>query len=179
MVQNQPITIIIGTNRSTSLSEKVGIYYGEQLAKKKYPIHYLNLNHLPHDFAFSALYDQQNKNTLFNQQTDCITKGIRFIFIIPEYNGSFPGVLKTFLDGLPFPQSFQNKKAALVGISKGSQGATLALSHFTDILHYVGMHVLPQKVRLPNLKKNDITTITHHETYPGLIDTQIEHFLSF
>ena len=42
----------------------------------------------------------------------------------------------------------QDKKAALVGISSGVQGAGLALSHLTDIFNYCGMHVLAQKPKL-------------------------------
>ena len=37
----------------------------------------------------------------------------KFVFIVPEYNGSFPGVLKTFIDGLAFPDTFEQKKNVL------------------------------------------------------------------
>ena len=40
----------------------------------------------------------------------------KFVIIVPEYNGSFPGVLKTFFDGLKFPSTFTDKNCALVGI---------------------------------------------------------------
>ncbi len=173
------VTIIISTNRKASLSEKVAMYYGNICQQKKYTVEYLSLQHLPHDFAFSALYEHRGKNTAFNIYSDAIKKAEQFIFIIPEYNGSFPGILKTFIDGLSFPDTFQNKKAALVGISKGAQGATLALSHFTDILHYLGMNVLPQKIRLPNLKENDIKSITDNPSYVALVKMQMEQFLTY
>ena len=69
----------------------------------------------------------------------------KFVFVVPEYNGSFPGVFKAFVDGLKYPASFKDKKCALVGISSGTQGGALALSHLTDIFNYLGMNVLALK----------------------------------
>ena len=72
----------------------------------------------------------------------------KFIFIVPEYNGSFPGILKLFIDALEFPETLKNKKCALVGLSAGVQGSVLAMSHLTDIFNYLTMHVLAQKIKL-------------------------------
>ena len=89
----------------------------------------------------------------FQNQIDQCEK---FVFITPEYNGSFPGVLKAFIDGMRFPGTFEGKKCALVGISAGTQGGALAMSHLTDIFNYLGMTVLANKPRLPLLEyKNE------------------------
>jgi len=32
-------------------------------------------------------------------------------FIVPEYNAHFPGILKTFIDGMTYPEYFRKKKA--------------------------------------------------------------------
>src|SRR5438552_3661797 len=39
--------------------------------------------------------------------------------VVPEYNGSFPGVLKFFIDMLKFPESFGRKPVAFVGEANG------------------------------------------------------------
>ena len=45
--------------------------------------------------------------------------------ITPEYNGSFPGVLKYFIDMLKFPESFVEKPVAFTGEAAGLWGARL------------------------------------------------------
>jgi len=105
----------------------------------------------------------------------------KFVFIVPEYNGSFPGVLKTFIDGLAFPATFNNKKCALVGISSGVLGAGMALSHLTDIFNYCGMNVLALKPKLANIKDNvdmDKDEITNN-LYKELLATQAMQLVDF
>ncbi|MES2794483.1 MAG: NAD(P)H-dependent oxidoreductase [Bacteroidota bacterium] len=148
------ISIVIGTNRADSVTKKVAIFYKNLLENIGNECQIIDLNKLPSDFTFSALYENSNKNLVFNEFKQKIESSEKFVFIVPEYNGSFPGVLKAFIDGLSFPGSLIHKKAALVGISDGVQGGAMALSHLTDIFHYLGLNVLAQKVKIPNLKKN-------------------------
>ena len=139
------ITIISGTNRFDSISSLVADYYKQILDKKGEENQILDLSTLPKDFIYSALYENTGKNEAFNAFQAVIDISDKLVFVVPEYNSSFPGVLKAFIDGLRFPSSFSGKKGALVGISSGAQGAGLALSHLTDILHYLGMHIMPLK----------------------------------
>ncbi len=44
----------------------------------------------------------------------------KFIFIIPEYNGTFPGVLKAMIDNSDIIR--YHKKAILTGVSSGRAG---------------------------------------------------------
>jgi NAD(P)H-dependent FMN reductase len=85
---------------------------------------------------------------------DKLNVGNKLVIITPEYNGSFPGVLKAFIDGLPYPGGIRGKKTALIGLSNGGQGGLLAMTHLTDILMYLGSVVLPQRVRLPFIGKD-------------------------
>jgi chromate reductase, NAD(P)H dehydrogenase (quinone) len=54
------------------------------------------LEDLPHDFVFSALYENNGKNLDYNAFHQKVKEGKKFVFIVPEYNGSFPGILKDF-----------------------------------------------------------------------------------
>jgi chromate reductase len=101
------------------------------------------------------------------------------VFIVPEYNGSFPGVLKVFIDGLNFPNSFIHKKTAIVGISDGVQGGAIALSHLTDIFHYLGLNVLAQKVKIPFLKKNFVDGKIVDPLIKNLIEGQAQLIAKF
>jgi chromate reductase, NAD(P)H dehydrogenase (quinone) len=98
---------------------------------------------------------------------------------MPEYNGSFPGVLKAFLDGLRYPDSFRNKVAGLVGLSSGSMGGALAMSHLTDILNYFGMFVLPVKPRFAFIEKAMDGDILTNPLYMELLRMQARQMVEF
>ncbi len=175
------ITIISGTNRSNALSLKLSRIYQKFLNNLDAPSQIIDLSELPPDFAFSALYEQSGRNKLFNVFRQQMKDSDKFVYIVPEYNGSFPGILKTFIDGLEFPVSFQNKKCALVGLSAGVQGAGLALSHLTDIFNYCGMHVLALKPKLAQIEENmdvEKEEITN-PLYKELIEMQARQLVSF
>ena len=145
------ISIISSTNRTNSRTLKVSVYYKDLLESNGVESRIIDLSLLPEDFAFSALYHNQGKNELFNVFSRQINESNKFVFVVPEYNGSFPGILKTFSDGMDYPGGFRDKKCAMVGVSAGVMGGALALSHLTDICHYLNMHVLPSKPRLARL----------------------------
>ncbi len=146
------ITIVVGTNRPKAKSKEIAIYYQQLLNELGAKSQILDLENLPADFTISALYG--NKNSDFETLKIKMREAEKYVFIVPEYNGSFPGILKTFIDGLSYPNEILHKKAALVGISDGVQGGALALSHLNDIFNYLGLNTLAQRVKIPFLKKN-------------------------
>lgn len=173
------ITIIVGTNRENSKSRQVAEYYSKLLHAHGAQSQIVDLKDLPQDFAFTALYGNSGKHEVFNQFVKIINQSEKFVFIVPEYNGSFPGVLKTFIDGLDFPTSFQYKKAALLGISSGVMGGALALSHLTDILNYLNMHVFAVKPRIQRMSANFINGEITDKFIAELIDAQVKGFINF
>lgn len=175
----EKIIIICGTNRNDSVSYQIAKLYQGLLNDIKCPNELIDLSDLPNDFAFSALYDNAGKNEAFNHFREIMADAKKFVFIVPEYNGSFPGVLKTFIDGLKFPHTFKGKKCALVGVSSGVQGAGLALSHLTDIFHYCGTEVLSLKPKLSHIEKHFDNGDITNELYRQLLDEQVGKFLEF
>lgn len=143
------ILIISGTNRYQSRSKVIADIYSDILTQEGADNEVLDLNILPHDFLFSALYENALKHPEVNKLQEKIDNIEKIVFVISEYNGSFPGALKAFMDGLRYPDTFTGKKGALIGFSSNAQGAPLALSHMTDILHHLGMIVLPDKPKIP------------------------------
>jgi chromate reductase len=173
------ITIISGTNRVPSNSIKIAEYYKKLLESHGAESQILDLSKLPERFIFSALYENTGKDPEFNTLTEYIKNSDKFVFIVPEYNNSFPGVLKGFIDGLSYPNTFKNKKGALVGISSGVMGAALALSHLTDILNYLGMNVLAIKPRIPRVENNFKDGVILDPFVASLIENQVTAFLEF
>lgn len=171
------ITIISGTNREDSISSLIANYYQERFDQKGVDSRILDLSTLPIDFIYSALYENTGKNPAFNAFQEMIDTSDKFVFVVPEYNCSFPGVLKAFLDGLRYPSSFAGKKGALTGISSGNQGAGLALSHLTDIMHYLGLIVMPIKPKLSRIEKNIEDNKIANSFYLELIENQVDQLI--
>ncbi len=173
------IKIIVGTNRKNSISKIIAELYQSILLEKGHESEILELAHLPADFIETALYENNGKNADYNAFLDRVKEGKKFVFIVPEYNGSFPGILKTFIDGMTYPNSFRNKKCALVGISSGIGGGGIALSHLTDIFHYLGMHVLALKPKLAKIEQNMSDNLLTNRLYVELLHTQADMLLEF
>ncbi len=173
------IKIIVGTNRKNSVSKTIAYLYQSLLNARGVESEVLELEHLPIDFIDTALYENNGKNLEYNLFHSKLAEGKKFVFIVPEYNGSFPGVLKTFIDGMTYPNTFRNKKAALVGISSGIGGGGIALSHLTDIFHYLGMHVLALKPKLAKIEHNMSDNLLTNRLYMDLLQTQADMLLEF
>lgn len=144
------ITIISGTNRPVSNTLKVAKYYQKQLAEKGLETELLDLQDLPENFINQDLYGK--RSSAFETIQDLITKTTKFLFIIPEYNGSYPGILKVFIDACAFPESFYDKKACLVGISSGKYGNIRGVEHFNGVCAYLHLNVMPLRLHIPDVK---------------------------
>jgi len=173
------IKIIVGTNRKNSVSKIIAALYQQILLEKRVDSEILYLEDLPSDFIENALYENNGKHDLYNEFHDKLVSGSKFVFIVPEYNGSFPGVLKSFIDGMTYPNTFRNKKCALVGISSGIGGGGIAMSHLTDIFHYLGMHVLALKPKLAKIEQNMSDNLLTNRLYMDLLQTQAGMLLEF
>lgn len=138
--------IISGTNRERSNSLKIAKYYQQELQRKGESWGLLSLSDLPDNITVTDLYGKRSE--AFGPIQAKVSAAKKFVFIIPEYNGSFPGILKVFIDACSFPASFFHKKAALVGVSTGKYGNIRGIDHFTGVCNYMRMHVLPLKIHL-------------------------------
>lgn len=149
------ITVFSGTNRPDSNTLLVATQYCSLLSAAGLENQLLDLQSLPRDFAFTDLYG--NRSTpmegILKQYIENVEK---FVFVVPEYNGSFPGVMKTLIDGI-HPKFFRDKKAALIGLASGHAGNLRGLEHLTGILHYLKVHVHYNKLKL-----SDIDNLMHN-----------------
>jgi NAD(P)H-dependent FMN reductase len=107
----------------------------------------------------------------------------KFLFVIPEYNGSFPGILKLFVDAASIRSKmsiFKGKKAALVGVATGRAGNIRGLEHFTSVMMFMGVSVLPNLLPISAINKllNASQNITDEGTLKS-IEKQVDEFLKF
>ena len=145
------ITIISSTNRPGSHTLKLAQYYQQKLREKGTEAGLLSLAELPANLIQTDLYGKRSPE--FMPIQDIITRTDKFLFIIPEYNGSFPGVLKVFIDACAYPESFYEKKAALVGLSSGKYGNIRGIDHFTGVCHYIHLNTMSLKIHIASINK--------------------------
>lgn len=153
--------IISGTNRKHANSLKVAKFYQKELQRRGEEYEILSLEDLPAQLMETDLYGKRSEEFAVIQQK--VFDADKFIFIIPEYNGSYPGVLKLFIDACAFPSSFHHKKTALVGVSSGKYGNIRGVDHFTGVCNYMRMHVLPLKIHLPHITNELDENLDFHD----------------
>ena len=171
------ITIISGTNRFNSNTLKVSKTCLDILLASKIEAQLFSLEDLPKGFLNPNMFEEKTKGF-----DELIQKNIhsadRFLFVIPEYHGSFPGVLKTFMDAIS-SKDVMDKKAMIVGVASGHAGGLRPLSHFTDVLHHLRVEVFSRKPKLSGVDKLlDINGISDEKTLTNL-KSQIELFMKF
>ena len=172
------ITIIAGTNRPKSRTLTLANYYYNALNQRGISSEIISLTELPADFIVSDLYGKRSE--MFTPIQEKVSAGSKFLFVVPEYNGGFPGILKTFIDGCTFPDSFYGKKAALTGVSSGKYGNIRGIEHFTGICHYIHLHVMPLRLHIPAIDKEfDQHGNLFKEDTLRFVNQQIEQFIAF
>ncbi|WP_129714605.1 NADPH-dependent FMN reductase [Pedobacter sp. SYP-B3415] len=172
------ITILSGTNRPGSNSLKVAQYYQRILEQRGMETRLLSMEALPADLIATDLYGK--RSAAFQPIQDLVSATSKFLFVVPEYNGSFPGVLKTFIDACTFPSSFYDKKAALVGLSSGKYGNIRGVEHFAGICSYLHLHTLPLRIHIPHIREelNEAGDFFKEDTVK-FTNQQIERFIAF
>lgn len=146
------ITIISGTNRLNNETLRVSNFYSKKLSEQGIKNQVLDLCTLPADFIYNGLYGKPN--AAFYEIVNKFVLGIdKLVIVSPEYNGSFPGVLKCFIEGWD-PKKTPGKWVALVGVAAGRQGNSRGMDDLTNVLNYLQMNVVPVKIPVSQIYKH-------------------------
>lgn len=165
------ITIISGTNRKDSMTLRVARYYWNEIKKHTDDVHLLSLEDLPVWERAAPLLEVERRWLIPSE---------KFVLVMPEYNGSFPGILKLMMDNTDVRKVWWHKKAMLVGVADGRAGNLRGLDHMTNILNYLKIQVLYNKIPLSRIGQ-ELTEEGHllHESTRTAIDQQISEFIRF
>ncbi len=143
------ITVFSGTNRRNSLSRKLAEQVFEIFkANTNEVVEFFSLEDLPDDILHIDMYGSGNQSAALSAiQDKLFIPSNKLYFVIPEYNGSYPGILKLFIDACSiraYKETFHGgKKAALLGVASGRAGNLRGLEHFTGVLNYLHISVMP------------------------------------
>jgi chromate reductase len=137
-------TIISATNRKESNTLRIAEAYLELLEEQGIRADLLTLEGLN---VLERGPDMEEVERRFLIPAD------KFIFITPEYNGSFPGILKALMDNSDIRRAWWGKKALLTGVSTGRAGNLRGMEHLTGILHYLKVSVHHNKLPISVVDK--------------------------
>jgi len=171
-------TVIAATDRPDSNTLNVARQYLEAIESQGLEVNLFSLEDLPVDFFTAGKYGAPPAS--FEQVLHkSVESASHFIFVVPEYNGSFPGVLKFFLDIVP-PSVWAGKKAALAGVATGRAGNLRGLDHLTAVLHYLKVEVFHQKPYFSSIHLHlDADDKLSDEEYKSLLSHQVNAFADF
>lgn len=165
------ITIISGSSRQENNTKKVALEYQRILQEKNIDSNLLALDET----------DMFERNSAFiKTEKEILIPAEQFIIIVPEYNGSYPGILKLMIDNSDVAKAWWYKKILLTGISTGRAGNLRGMEHLTGSLLHMKMLVhynrLPisvvNKLMDANGRFTDLATLK-------AINNQIDEFLEF
>ena len=161
--------IISGTNRKDSTTLKVAKEYQRLLKERSIEAALFSLeglNLLERDADFEKI------------ENEMIIPFNNYIFIAPEYNGSFPGALKLLFDTGKSHALWWHKKAMLTGVSTGRAGNLRGMDHLADVLNHV--KVMVHHNRLPISSVDKLMDAKGHftdENTVNAINHQLDEFI--
>ncbi len=164
-------TIISGTNRNGSNTLKVAMQYQQMLGAKGVKAELVSLE---------GLDLNEKSSQLQKLEEEVLTPTDKFIIVMPEYNGSYPGSLKTIIDMSDIRKVWWGKKALLTGVSTGRAGNLRGMDHLTGALNYLKVTVHHNKLPISSVDKllshggmiTDAATLT-------AMEHQVEEFIAF
>ncbi len=164
-------TIISGTNRAGSNTLKVAKEYQRLLKEKGIEAGLLSLEGL------NLLERDKNFERIEN---DIITPTDKFLFIVPEYNGSYPGALKLFFDTGKSHAIWWHKKALITGVSTGRAGNLRGMEHLAGVLNHLKVTVYPDMQPLSVVDKlMDASGKFTDANIVAVINNQLDHFIKW
>lgn len=172
------IEIISGTNRAGSNALKVSRVIESLYKSLGVQARILDLQELPAELFLPAAYGE--KPAAFVSLADRVLAADGLHIVTPEYNGSFPGVLKYFIDMLKFPESFEHRCVAFTGEAAGVWGAFRAVEQLQMVFGYRNAYILPERAFITQINKklNEAGALTDEEQ-AKFLKNQCAQFAAF
>jgi NAD(P)H-dependent FMN reductase len=172
------ILIVSGTNRPDANALRVSKLLEGHYKTAGAEASILSLTELPPEVFEGGAYATKPPAMVAIQQRVLDAGGLHVV--TPEYNGSFPGVLKYFVDMLKFPESFDRKPVAFTGEAAGIWGGLRSVEQLQMIFGYRNAHVYPDRVFIPGIgQKFDSAGKFSDAEINGRLQKQAQGFHAF
>jgi chromate reductase, NAD(P)H dehydrogenase (quinone) len=141
--------IIAGTNRPGSNSLKIAKIMQALYKEINEETEIIDLQEFPLKELDGTQYSK-NKPAWLQEANRKLVSSDGIVIIVPEYNGSMPGVLKLFIDHLEYPNAFLHRPISLVGLG-GMFAGLRPVEHCQQVFGYRNAFIYPDRVFLPNV----------------------------
>jgi len=139
------LTIILGTGREGANSEKIASFVVEEAKNFGFGVEYIKIKDWL-DKPWTGGMSEEKRNKL----SEILNNSLGFIIVSPEYNHSFPGELKLFLD--EFYEEFNHKPVGICGVSIGKLGGARMIESLRLVLIEFMMIPLRNAVYFSNVQ---------------------------
>jgi NAD(P)H-dependent FMN reductase len=140
--------IVIGTNRSGSNSGKVARFIHNLYAERGEQVGMIDLEQL--DWSHLDKPYGKTLPPVLRAAVEQVDSSDGLIMVVPEYNGSYPGVLKYFIDHWTYPTSFESRPVCFVGLGY-RWGGLRPVEHLQGVFGYRNAYVFPERVFITNI----------------------------
>lgn len=134
MASGRPLSIpvILGTTRKGRMSAHAARFMVEQIERRQdVTTDLIDLSKLP------APIDDAGESIKDPAFAEKMTMADALVLVTPEYNHSFPGLLKHVLDSCL--KEYIHKAAGIVGVSAGPFGGARAIQDFLPVIRELGL----------------------------------------
>jgi chromate reductase, NAD(P)H dehydrogenase (quinone) len=150
---NPKVLVFAGSTRKGSLHRKLAVAAAADLRARGMDVTLADLRDYPMPLYDGDLETESGVPENARAFRNLLEQHDVFVIASPEYNGSFPALLKNVIDwtSRPVPGErpagvFRGKKAALLSASPGPGGGNRGLRHLRELLQMIGVDVLPVDV---------------------------------
>jgi NAD(P)H-dependent FMN reductase len=140
------IPVILGTTRKGRRSTHAARFVSERIqAREGIATELIDIA------AIRVRVDDAGEATKDATLSETLTKADALVIVSPEYNHSFPGLLKHVLDG--YLKEYIHKAVGIVGVSAGPFGGARGIENFLPVLRELGLVTIFWDVHVANVSK--------------------------
>jgi NAD(P)H-dependent FMN reductase len=149
------ILVLAGSTRKDSIHRKLARLTVDALQAAGIDATFADLHDYPMPLYDGDLEAEQGIPPTAKALKELARRSDGFAIASPEYNGSFPAVLKNAIDWISRPEPgdrplevFRGKAAAILSGSPGPGGGRRVLKQLRELLEMIGMTVIPQELSI-------------------------------
>ena len=171
------IEIISGTDRKGSRTRQVAEILLQMYRRHNVGVDLIDLAAMDLQEILGGDYFKGARGK-YLEAVERVTRADGVVIVTPEYNGSFPGALKLFIDYWRYPQTFENRPVAYVGLGT-RWGGLRPVEHLQQVIGYRSGYNFPMRVFMSNVKDMLQDGRLTDQTVNDLLEIQTRDFLKY
>jgi len=173
------IAVLIGTHRKQSVSARIASQVVAMYAELGVATDLIDPAELPLEIFHPISFEHRYETDSPLAQRLMAARGLHAV--IPEYNGSYSGIVKHVLDVQNYEKCFGDKAVAFVGIAAGDWGGLRAVDQLAAVFQYRSAHLFGKRVFIRNIDEAPFDANGHlaDPEIAGRLRAQVRGFLDF